>query len=145
MPDSFHWSALSSAIGFPRLILLLSTLSASPWPSALSPEDFSQLWCRQVHLEIGRLSWQLRDYARPLVEATEALVVGPLVVASRRAVDKRSQRETPVVPGAPWSPASITIVRHVCPNKFFYNLTAGLCLAHCRANDGHLLPTLLRL
>ena len=96
----------------------------SPW-SNLQPSDFTQLSCRYIHLAASRFQWQLRDYSKPLVDAFQLTLTGPLAIASRRSMDSRGQRDCEVVMGAPWQPASIAVVRHVAPTKFFYELVAG--------------------
>ncbi len=114
-------------------IIDFSLPPSSPWPENLQPSDFTTLCCRRIHLEVGRIRWQLRDYSKPLLEASELVVTGPVAMAVRKSHDPRGQRECLVHPGEPWSPASVTIVRHVTANKFFYELGAS---AYLRLNMG---------
>ncbi|CDS43676.2 Breast cancer overexpressed locus tag 1 protein [Echinococcus multilocularis] len=97
----------------------------SPWNN-LQPSDFSQLCCRRVHLAVGRFQWQLRDYSKPLVDATELTLTGSFAVATRRSMDRRSQRDCKVNLIPIWQPSSINVVRYVSPTKFFYELFADV-------------------
>nr|CDS20756.1 Breast cancer overexpressed gene 1 protein [Echinococcus granulosus] len=97
----------------------------SPWNN-LQPSDFSQLFCRRVHLAVGRFQWQLRDYSKPLVDATELTLTGSFAVATRRSMDRRSQRDCKVNLSPIWQPSSINVVRYVSPTKFFYELFADV-------------------
>lgn len=99
----------------------------SPW-NDLQPSDFSQLCCRRIYLTLGRFQWQLRDYTKNLIDATEVTVTGPFAVASRRSSDPLCQRDCQVDLGAPWKPATIPVIRYVAPTKFYYELLAGMFL-----------------
>ncbi|VDM30527.1 unnamed protein product [Hydatigera taeniaeformis] len=97
----------------------------SPWNN-LQPSDFNQLCCRRVHVAVGHFQWQLRDYSKALVDATEVTLTGSVAVATQRSMDPRSQRDCKVDLGSPWQPSSINVVRYVSPTKFFYELFADV-------------------
>lgn len=103
---------------------LFSTIPFSPW-NGLQPSDFSQLCCRRVHLTLGRFQWQLRDYTKNLIDATEVTVTGPFALATRRSDDPRCQRDCHVDLGPSWKPATVQVIRFVAPTKFYYELMAG--------------------
>ncbi|VDN97013.1 unnamed protein product [Rodentolepis nana] len=97
----------------------------SPWNDP-QPSDFSQLCCRHIHLTFGRFQWQLRDYTKNLIDATEVTITGPFAMATGRSDDPRCQRDCCVDLGPPWKPANVPVTRFVQPTKFYYELMANV-------------------
>ncbi|VDL96444.1 unnamed protein product [Schistocephalus solidus] len=97
--------------------------SVSPWGDDVLFTDFLQCWCRMIQLNLGRCSFNLRDYPKPLLNITGLSLTGRLGFASRKA-DWLGQQDYLVEPGPPWP--SLTVVRHMTPNKFFYDFNADM-------------------
>ncbi|KAL7055518.1 hypothetical protein AAHC03_022945 [Spirometra sp. Aus1] len=94
-----------------------------------------------IQLNVGRWCFNLRDYPKPLLNIIGLSLTGRLAFASRKAdwlepsrltvyevlilvLLPTGQQDYLVEPGPPWP--SLTIVRHMTPNKFFYDFSADM-------------------
>ncbi|KAL3316417.1 hypothetical protein Ciccas_004934 [Cichlidogyrus casuarinus] len=95
----------------------------STWPEDLDPKQtFSQLWLRIIQLNAGSIKFQLRDYARPIMDISDILVWGKFG-SSEAAPSWQSGKEVKITLSKPWP--DFTLSRYTSPHKWYYDLNAG--------------------